>query len=92
MTGDGQPTIGDGGIGVYARIEAALVQQTARLDRIEDKLDARMTTLDSKVDTIGSRQDRLEGKLDGTLGMIRWLGPTGVAAIIFGAAKAAGIL
>lgn len=87
-----EPTIGDGGNGVYARIEAALIQQTARLDRIEDKLDARMTTLDTKVDNIGSRQDRLEGKLDGTLGMVKWLGPTGMGALLFGVMKAAGLL
>lgn len=77
-----------GGDGVWARIEM-------RLDRIEDKLDQRMTALDVKVDAqgraaadadkvMGSRLDRLEGKLEGTLGIIRWLGPVGVAAIVFG--------
>lgn len=81
----GEPTIGDGGQGVYARIEA-------RLDRIEDKLDTRMSALDAKVDGIGSRQDRLEGELRGSVGMLRWLGPTGVAALIYGVAKASGLL
>ena len=79
------PSIHDGGPGVYGRIEA-------RLDRIEDKLDTRMTTLDEKVDSITSRQDRLEGKLDGSIGMIRWLGPTGLAALVVGVAKAIGLV
>jgi hypothetical protein len=81
----GETTISDGGNGVYARIEA-------RLDRIEDKLDTRMTTLDAKVDAIGARQDRLEGELRGSVGMLRWLGPTGIAALLFGVLKASGLL
>lgn len=71
--------------GVYQRIEE-------RLNRIEDKLDTRMTTLDAKVDDVRSRQDSLEGELRGSLGMVKWLGPTGVAAIIFGLIKASGLL
>lgn len=63
-----------------------------RLDRIEDKLDSRLTTLDKKVDSLASKQDRLEGRLDGSIGMIRWLGPTGVAALLFGVIKAAGLI
>lgn len=77
--------IGDGGSGVYARIEA-------RLDRIEDKLDTRMTSLDEKVDKVASRQDRLEGELRGSVGMVKWLGPTGVVALVFGLLKASGLL
>ncbi len=71
--------------GVYTRIEQ-------RLERIEDKLDARMDVLDTKVDGLNSRQDRLEGKLEGTVGMIRWLGPVGVAAILFGLMTMYGLL
>lgn len=62
----------------------------SRLDRIEDKLDLRLSSLDAKVDGLASRQDRLEGRLDGSIGMIRWLGPSGVIALLFGVAKAAG--
>jgi hypothetical protein len=71
--------------GVYERIEA-------RLDRIEDKLDTRMTTLDSKVDEIKSRQDRLEGEFRGAVGMLKWLGPTGVVAIVVGLLRMGNIL
>lgn len=63
-----------------------------RLDRIEDKLDIRLSSLDAKVDGLASRQDRLEGRLDGSIGMIRWLGPTGVAALLFGVIKATGLI
>ena len=87
---------GSNGTGVYSRIEASIAalraEQDVRLNRIEDKLDTRMTTLDRKVDELGTRQDRLEGKLDGSLGMLKWLGPTGVAAVIWGLLKAAGVL
>lgn len=59
-----------------------------RLDRIEDKLDTRMTVLDSKVDLVASRMDKLEG----ALGMLKWLGPTGVAAVGYALLKGAGYL
>lgn len=78
------PSIADGGPGVYARIEN-------RLDRIEDKLDKRLDTLDDKVDGVSSRQDRLEGKLDGVLGVIRWLGPSAIVALVYGIGKGMGL-
>lgn len=63
--------------GVYMRLEA-------RLERIEDKLDTRLSALDVKVDGVAARQDRLEGKLDGSLAIVKWLGPVGLAALLFG--------
>lgn len=91
LTDDEALPVGIGGTGVYSRIEA-------RLDRIEDKIDRRLTSLDDKVgvvdgkvDATASRLDRLEGKLDGTVGMVRWLGPAGVAALIAGILKASGL-
>jgi hypothetical protein len=71
--------------GVYQRIEQ-------RLDRIEDKLDTRLTSLDAKVDGLASRQTRMEGELRGSIAMVRWLGPTGLGALIFGVLKASGLL
>jgi hypothetical protein len=59
-----------------------------RLDRIEDKLDLRLNTLDAKVDLVASRIDRMEG----ALGMLKWLGPTGVAAVGYALLKGAGYL
>lgn len=71
----------------------------ARLDRIEDKLDRRLDTLDGKVDRVDlkvdiatSRIDRLEGQLQGSLGLVKWLGPAGVAALVFGLLKAQGYI
>lgn len=62
------------------------------LNRIEDKLDSRLDALDTKVDGLASRQDRLEGRLDGSIGMIRWLGPTGAAGLLFGLLKVSGLI
>lgn len=88
--------ISAGGEGVWSRIEL-------RLDRIEDKLDVRMTALDNKVETQGraaadadklmaSRLDRLEGRLEGSLSIVKWLGPVGLAALIFGLLTLYGLL
>ena len=60
----------------------------SRLDRIEDKLDRRLNTLDGKVDDANSRLDRLEGGL----AMLKWLGPTGVAALVFALLQSAGFI
>ena len=76
---------GGSNVGVFGRLES-------RLERIEDKLDARMNTLDQKVDGLSTRQDRLEGRLDGMAVLIKWLGPVGVVAIIFGLLVAYGLL
>lgn len=59
-----------------------------RLDRIEDKIDRRLNTVDEKVDGLTSRLDRMEG----ALGMLKWLGPTGVAALFYGVAKSQGLI
>lgn len=70
-----------------------------RLDRIEDKLDRRLDSLDGKVDRLDmkvdittSRIDRLEGRLEGSLGLVKWLGPAGIAALIYGLLVAQGYL
>lgn len=59
-----------------------------RLDRIEDKLDRRLDTIDVKVDGAISRLDRLEG----AMGLVKWLGPAGVAGVLIGFAKVQGWL
>lgn len=59
-----------------------------RLDRIEDKLDRRLNSMDIKVDGLTSRLDRMEGGL----GMVKWLGPTGLAALVIGVARTAGLI
>ena len=70
-----------------------------RLDRIEDKLDRRLDTLDGKVDRVDvkvdlttARIDRLEGKLEGSLGLVKWLGPAGIGALIYGVLTSQGYI
>ena len=58
------------------------------LSRVEGKIDTRFEQVDSKVDQVTSRMDKLEGALM----MFKWLGPTGVVALVFGIAKATGVL
>lgn len=60
----------------------------ARLDRIEDLLSKRLDRQDVKLDNALSRLDKMEGGL----GMLKWLGPTGVVAVIFAIAQAAGFI
>ena len=60
----------------------------ARLDRIEDKLDRRLNTLDDKVDDVSSRLDHMEGGI----AVLKWLGPTGVVAVIFAIARSSGVV
>jgi len=83
-------------IGVYARIEASISdlrrESAASLDRIEDKLDTRMTTQDRKVDAVKSDLDQLRGELRGSLGVVKWLGPVGLAALLFGLLSVYGLL
>jgi tetrahydromethanopterin S-methyltransferase subunit G len=59
-----------------------------RLDRIEDKLDLRLDTLDRKVDAVTSRIDRIEGAVQ----IVRWLGPVGVAALVYGLLTSQGLI
>ncbi len=60
--------------------------------RLETKIDSRFSDIDAKVDSLSSRVDRLEGRLEGSIGVIKWLGPAGVVALIYGIAKAQGIV
>ena len=60
----------------------------SRLDRIEDKLDRRLNTLDHHIQSANQRLDRMEGGI----GMLKWLGPTGIVAVVFALAQSAGII
>ncbi len=43
------------------------------------------------MDAIATRQTLLEGRLDGVVGMVRWLGPAGIAALLAGLLVASGL-
>lgn len=77
---------------VYAAVDRTETRLTARLEAIEGKLDSRLKDTETKVDQVASRLDRLEGTLGGSLGMVKWLGPAGVAALVIGLARGLGIL
>lgn len=50
------------------------------VSRLETKVDARLAAVDDKVDSALSRLDRLEGGI----GLIKWLGPAGVGSVLLG--------
>lgn len=56
--------------------------------RLDSKIDARFTGLEKRIDRVEARQDRNDGRID----MVKWLGPTGIAAIITGLLFMAGYM
>lgn len=60
--------------------------------RLEGKLDEQSRRFDTDIDLVKTEQTYLRGKIDGSLGMVKWLGPTGVAAVILALAKSANLL
>lgn len=88
-TPNGRINIGD----VYRLVERSEAKQDRRWERLEAKLDARDRHVDGrfaahevKITAQGSRIDRIEGGL----GVIRWLGPAGVGAVLLGLLTMAG--
>lgn len=63
-----------------------LVDVLAAVNRLDDKMTARMDRTDGKVDGLQTRMDRIEGAVS----MVKWLGPTGLAAVIGGLLALAG--
>ena len=63
-------------IGVKAVYDAVL--------RLEGKFEGSQQRIDQELDAVKGRMDRLEGRLEGSLQVIKWLGPTGLAALILG--------
>jgi hypothetical protein len=71
-------------IGVKAVYDAVL--------RLEGKVDGQSARLDTEIDAVKSRMDRLEGRLEGAMGLVKWLGPTSIVALVIGIAKMANLL
>lgn len=66
-----------------------------RLDRIEDLLTARLDRIDSKVDAVDVKVDGATSRLDkmeGALTFVKWLGPAGIAALVYGLLTAQGFI
>lgn len=57
------------------------------VEKVRVEMGQRIDTTDTKVDAMGSRLDRM----DGALGMVKWLGPSGVVLLIVGVLKASGV-
>ena len=94
MSSDGIGS-GDNVIGVRTVYDAVLrlegkVDQTS--SRLEAQLDAHREAIDTEVATVKSDLTYLRGRIDGSLGLLKWLGPAGVAGIVLAAAKSAGLL
>ena len=49
---------------------------------------ARFTGLETRIDRVESRQDRNDGRID----MVKWLGPSGLAALLLGILVMTGVL
>lgn len=75
---------GDNIIGVRTVYDAVL--------RLEGKFDLHKQAIDAEMDQLRDEQTYLRGKIDGSLGMVKWLGPTGVAALVAGLLWQAGLL
>lgn len=50
------------------------------VNRLEDKVSMRLTQQDGRLDAAVSRLDRIEG----AVGLVKWLGPAGLAAVVGG--------
>ena len=74
---------------IVSRIEGTVDN---RLNELERKMDAANTASAARVQGIASRMDRFEGRFEGTLGAIKWLGPAGIVGVIFGIARGMGYL
>lgn len=86
---------GDNIIGVRTVYEAVL-RLEGKLDgslaRVDAELEKHREQLAAEVGAVRDRQNYLEGKLAGSIGMVKWLGPTGVAALAVALARVAGVL
>jgi hypothetical protein len=56
--------------------------------RLDGKWDEKFEVVAARIDRVESRQDRNDGRLD----MVKWLGPTGIAALILGLLVMSGVI
>lgn len=77
---------------VYAVVERVESRLVSRIDALDARIAAHMLLQDAKVDAIDTRLDRLEGRLQGSLEMVKWLGPVGLAAIAIGLIRGLGLV
>ncbi len=66
----------------------------AAVNRLEDKIDDRFRLQDAQIERVNIKVDAAGARLsqiEGAVSIIRWLGPAGLAALVFGVAKGAGL-
>lgn len=71
------------------RLEGKLDAQAARF---EQEMDAHKEAVAEEVAAVKGELTYLRGKIDGSLGLLRWLGPAGVVGVGFAIAKANGLV
>jgi hypothetical protein len=81
---------GDNVIGVRT-VYDALLRLEGKVDqmgsRFSEELDEHRSTNADALDAVRTEQTYLKGKIDGSLGVLKWLGPAGVVGVIFAIAK-----
>lgn len=92
----GVRTVYDAVLRLEGKFDAQSARLEAEMDRtksdVNEAIEAHRLATNAKVDALRTEQDYLRGKLDGSVGMVKWLGPTGVAALLVALAKATGLL
>lgn len=71
---------------VYRLVSGIEAKQDVRWQNLESKLDRRDEKVDERINGVVSRLDRIEG----AIGVVRWLGPAGVGAVFLGLLSMAG--
>lgn len=65
------------------------------VNRLEDKVDDRFRLQDAKIEKVDGKVESTNYRLaqiEGGMSLIKWLGPTSIAAIVIGLAKAGGLI
>lgn len=59
---------------------------------LRGEVNAQGQRLTQEITAVQTEQAYMKGKIDGSVGMMKWLGPTGVVALVYGMLKASGVL
>jgi hypothetical protein len=73
---------------VYDMLATHAGTVTEQIRDLGDKVDRRLDQTDTKVDAVTSRMDKIEGAIS----VFKWLGPVGLAGLVYGILKGAGYL
>lgn len=71
------------------RLEGKVDNQSARLDA---QLEAHREAVNAEVENVKTDLTYLKGRIDGSLGLLKWIGPAGVVGVLVAIAKTVGLL